>query len=337
MNEYFQNFINKNKLKLFEIDPYKLRGKKFFEEIFSYRNEIYKKQKKRIKDIRSFQCNLCKNKKGDIFLSWRKNYKLITCKKCGAVNSNISHIDEIEFINSVYNDKNYTEKMFKVIANNYNYRKNTFGKERYEYTIKRLNLKNNSKVLDLGCGFAYFLNYLKNKKINYKGIEPSKSIADFCKSKLKLNVETGNLNDEKDNHYNLITLFDVIEHLKDPCSYYKSINKKLKKGGYCVAYTPNIHSLSYALMGSEQNTMLPFEHLSFFNEKSLKYLAKRTGFEIYSIETYGFDIMDYILLKEYKDKINYSKTFTKFISLVQSIVDKANLSNHYRVTFKKIK
>ena len=34
MNEYFQNFINKNKLKQFEIDPYKLRGKKFFEEIF---------------------------------------------------------------------------------------------------------------------------------------------------------------------------------------------------------------------------------------------------------------------------------------------------------------
>ena len=337
MNEYFKNFIKLNELRQFEIDPYKLRGNNFFEEIFNYRNEIYKKQKSRIKNIKLFQCNLCGNKKGELFLSWRKNYKLITCKKCGAVNSNISHIDEGEFIDSVYNDKNYTKKVFAAIYKNYNYRKNTFGKERYEYTIKRLKLKNSSKVLDLGCGFGYFLNYLKNKKINYKGIEPSKNTADFCRSKLGLNVVSGSLNDEKNNHYNLITLFDVIEHLKDPCNYYNLINKKLKKGGYCVAYTPNIHSLSYALMGSEQNTMLPFEHLSFFNKKSLQYLAKKTGFEIHSIETYGFDIMDYMMFKEYKDKINYPKKFINFVGLVQSIIDKSNLSNHFRITFKKVK
>ena len=70
---------------------------------------------------------------------------------------------------------------------------------------------------------------------------------------------------------------------------------KLKKNKFCVIYTPNIHSLSYALMGSEQNTMLPFEHVCFFNKKSLEYLAKKTKFKIHSIETFGFDIMDYFL------------------------------------------
>tara|TARA_B100000989_G_C19530224_1_gene469238 strand:+ start:2135 stop:3148 length:1014 start_codon:yes stop_codon:yes gene_type:complete len=337
MNEYFNKFIQQNKLDLFRVDPYKLRGQNFFKEIFNYRKEIYNKQKKRIKKDSQFECNVCKNKKGEIFLTWKKTYKLIKCKRCGAVNSNISHIDESEFIDSVYNDKNYTRKVFKAIYKNYNYRKNTFGKERYEYTIKRLKLKSNSKVLDLGCGFGYFLNYLKTKKINYKGIEPSKNTAEFCKSKLGLNVISGNLVDEKDYNYDLITLFDVIEHLKDPCGYFKIINKKLKKNGYCVAYTPNIHSLSYALMGSDQNTMLPFEHLSFFNDKSFKFLAQKTNFKVYSIETYGFDIMDFMLFKEYNSKVKYSKKFLTFTRLVQSIIDKNNLSNHFRVTFKKIK
>ena len=49
MNEYYQNFINKNKLRIFNIDPHKLRGKKFFEEIFNYRKKIYKAQQIRIK------------------------------------------------------------------------------------------------------------------------------------------------------------------------------------------------------------------------------------------------------------------------------------------------
>lgn len=142
---------------------------------------------------------------------------------------------------------------------------------------------------------------------------------------------------EKDNNYSLITLFDVLEHLKDPIKYFKVINSKLKKNSYCVCYTPNIHSLGYALMGSDQNTLLPFEHLCFFDEKSFKYLAKKTGFEVSSIDTYGLDITDYFLLKEHKDKINYSSNLSDFISLTQSIIDKSRLSNHFRVTFKKIK
>lgn len=337
MNEYYPNFIDKNKLRIFNIDPHKLRGKKFFEEIFNYRKKIYKAQKIRIKKKKSFKCNLCGSKKGKTFLTWKQKYELISCTKCNSVSPNINFKNESKFIESVYNDKIYTKKAFEAIFKNYQYRKKKFGKERYDYCIKRLGLNTKDKILDLGCGFGYFINYLKSKKIYAKGIEPSKNITEYCKSKLKLNVTSDKLENEKNNYYNLITLFDVLEHLKDPCTYFKTINKKLKKNGFCVAYTPNIHSFSYALMGSNQNTMLPFEHLCFFNEKSLKYLAQKSGFKITKIETYGFDVMDYMLLKEFQDKFEYTKKFKEFINLIQPILDKFNLSNHFRITFKKIK
>ena len=58
---------------------------------------------------------------------------------------------------------------------------------------------------------------------------------------------------------------------------------------------------------------------------------------VISIETYGVDVTDYLLFKEFKDKIDYTLKLREFISLTQSLIDKSNLSNHFRVTFKKIK
>jgi 2-polyprenyl-3-methyl-5-hydroxy-6-metoxy-1,4-benzoquinol methylase len=338
MNEYADRFIKTNKLRIFDIDAYSLRGKFFFKNIFDYRKKIYKKEKNRIKHENNFICNLCGHKKNfQIFLTWKKKYQLIECFKCGAITPNISHKNEKEFIDSVYNNPNYTKKAFTDIFKNYEYRKKVFGLERYSYCFKRLKLSKNSKVLDLGCGFGYFLSFLKSKKINCKGIEPQKNIAFFCKESLNIDVTSSKIDEEKNNEFKLITLFDVLEHLKNPVQYFKTIYKKLKIGGYCVIYTPNIRSVSYALMGSDQNTMLPFEHLCFYDQKSIKYLSKKSKFQIYSIETYGFDIMDYFLFKEFKQKINYINKLGKFTSLVQSILDKNGFGNHFRITLKKIK
>lgn len=335
MNEFYNKFINQNELKIFNINPYSLRGENFFKTIFEYRKKIFSREKKRIKKKKEFFCNLCKSKKGNIFLTWKKNYQLILCQRCEAVSPNISFQDEKKFIKSVYDDKDYLKKTFRYIFKNYNYRKKMFGSERYEYCVKRLKLKKNSRVLDVGCGMAYFVNYLKSKKVYCKGLEPTKAIAEFCKSKLKLNVSSNSIDEEKNNSYDLITMFDVVEHLKDPVKYLKVINKKLKKNSYCVMYTPNIHSFAYALMGSNQNGILPFEHLCFFNKKSLEYLSKKTNFKVDKVETFGWDIMDYITFNEFKNKKKFYKYFGDFAKLLQPVLDKSGLSNHMRITFKK--
>ena len=81
---------------------------------------------------------------------------------------------------------------------------------------------------------------------------------------------------------NVIVLFDVLEHLCDPVSVFKIIHQKLRKNGYCMAFTPNIFSVGYELMGGKQNTLLPFEHLCFYNKESLSYFAEK-------INIYGWD------------------------------------------------
>ena len=89
MNEYNKKFISQNKLKIFDINAYSLRERSFFKNIFEYRDKILKNQKKRIKKLRNFTCNLCGKKKGTVFLSWKKNYKLLECNNCGSISPNI--------------------------------------------------------------------------------------------------------------------------------------------------------------------------------------------------------------------------------------------------------
>lgn len=328
--------ILKEDFLIHDIDAHSLRGEHFYQSIIDFQKKILATQKHRIRKAEQFQCTLCKGITGKLFLEWQAGYQLFQCQQCGTVSPNIIMEDEKSHIETVYDTDEYYEKIMREIDKQYEYRKKIFGEDRYKYIFERLELNpSESKLLDLGCGAGYFLSTLKDKHIDYKGLEVTPHLVRYCQEK-GLNVESTDLSDEKDELYDVITMFDVLEHLSDPISLLNTINTKIKPGGFCIAFTPNIHSVGYELMEGKQNTLLPFEHLCFFNKQSLEYLSKETGFEIHSIETFGLDIMDYLLLKEYEDGIAYTKKLHELMILLQGIVDKTKMSNHFRITFKKV-
>jgi 2-polyprenyl-3-methyl-5-hydroxy-6-metoxy-1,4-benzoquinol methylase len=327
--------INDLSLKIFDIDPRQLRPKNFYKGIEDYRNKILPKYRHLIKKQDDYTCTLCKGVKGSLFLEWVEGYQLYKCNSCEATSPNIDMSAETWQIESIYENEDYRKKFMRETHDQFAYRKKQFGVERYQYSCERLRLSKDARVLDLGCGAGFYLSVLADKGIQYKGLEVAKHLVEYCQVNQKLNVEPTKLEDEPCGHYNLITMFDVIEHLSDPVCLLSTVKEKLKKGGYCIAYTPNIHSLGWELMGSRHNCLLPFEHLCFFNLKSLNYLAKESGLKIYSIETYGVDLMDYLLMKEHEDDTNYLDSLGDMVKLLQAILDKHKISNHYRITFQK--
>ena len=68
----------------------------------------------------------------------------------------------------------------------------------------------------------------------------------------------------------------------------------------------------------------------------MEVLAKKTNFKILNYETFGLDLVDYFLYKEFVDNKKYILKFKDFINLLQPIIDKNNLGNHFRITLKKI-
>ena len=325
----------KQQLKIFNFDAHALRGNNFFKGILDYRKKILPIHKHRIKKARNFCCVLCGGKRGKLFLEWQVGYQLFQCLVCGAVSANIAA--DARHIDDVYNNEIYYKKFEQEILKHYAYRKQTQGAERFDYVIKRLKLKpKKARVLDVGCGAGYFLSMLKDRGVKGRGLEVNPAQVRYCR-KLGLDVVGSDLADEPDNHYDVITMFDVLEHLTEPLATIKTVCRKLKPGGYLIAYTPNIHSLAYELMGSKQNTLLPFEHFCFFNKPSFQYLAKKTGFAIHTLEVYGLDVMDYLLMKEYEDGIDYTIKLKDFMNVLQACVDKLEFGNHFRLTLKKKK
>lgn len=319
--------------KIFNIDPKQSRPKDFWKGVLHYRDHMMNKFAGEVKTRNKFVCPLCGSKKGSDFLIYKK-YQLVDCSKCGLVSPNV---DFTKLGNhDVYDDEVYKRDVKFNVLNTYDYRKKTLAPERLNYILEKTKIpKNKIKLLDVGCGPGYLLSYLKDNGVKYKGLELADFLVDICKQK-GLNVESADLKSEKDKSYNMITLYDVLEHLTNPLSLFRTINKKVVKNGFVLAHTPNIHSPSFLLMAENQNNLYPFQHICFFDQKSLDYLAKETGFKVHSIDYYGLDMMDYFCMKSHEDRFDYLGKLKDFIPLVQAIIDKQNISNHMRIIFQKI-
>ena len=319
--------------KVFDIDPSKLRSENFYKNfIIDERVTFWDKRRELNKNDNESSCLLCGNHSNKKFLE-HNGYSLFECGKCSLVFANILLDDN--YTKLIYDTNEYAESTKREILDTYEYRKNKFGKERYEYIQEKCTFNKDDTLLDLGCGPGYFLKYLKEQNINSKGLEVTDYLVSICKEQ-DLNVENSLLEDEKDLEYNIMTIFDVLEHLGNPIDFFNQANKKIKKGGYILAYTPNIHSFAFKFQKGKQNLLLPYEHLCFFNEKSLNYLSEQTGFKVVSIDYYGLDIIDYFSMKEYEDDINYNKKLKEIIPFIQALIDDASISNHMRIIFQKV-
>lgn len=320
--------------KVFAIDPKKLRSKDFYKNMLEYRSHVMKKFARMVKKQDEFVCLLCGSKKKTPFLALEK-YQLFECDQCKLVSPNV-RLDEAGG-HEVYDDPANIKDTTREIVKTYDYRKKTHAPERLAYILEKIGIRKDAlRLLDVGCGPGYFLSYLKDKKVKAKGLELTQFLVDICQ-KEGLEVSATELSGENPGSYNVLTLFDVLEHLTNPVSFFKDANRALKKGGFVLAYAPNIHSLAFALMGNRQNTLYPYQHVGFYDGKSLAYLAKHTGFEVVGVEYYGLDIMDYFCMKQYDDKDDYLGKLHEIIPLLQAVVDKQDISNHMRIIFKKIK
>jgi 2-polyprenyl-3-methyl-5-hydroxy-6-metoxy-1,4-benzoquinol methylase len=232
--------------KIFDIDPKKLRSADFYRNMLEYRQKVMVEYKSAVKQDSQFRCLLCQSRECIEFLRL-EDYVLFECKSCGLVSANINISDLKK--KDVYNEDANIKDTIREIVATYDYRKKTYAAERVAYIkekifdipAKKLN------VLDVGCGPGYFIDYLRDIGIKYKGLEMAQFLIDLCRER-GLYVSKNNISQEPDNSYNLVTLFDVLEHLDEPLPFFEELNRKLCKGGYVLAYTPNIHSLAFYLM-----------------------------------------------------------------------------------------
>jgi 2-polyprenyl-3-methyl-5-hydroxy-6-metoxy-1,4-benzoquinol methylase len=138
------------------------------------------------------------------------------------------------------------------------------------------------KILDIGCGDGVFLSMCKDLGFSVYGVELRKSCVDLCHDNGIENVFRKDIS-EIDEQFDIVTLFDVAEHLEELPPFFMLINKLLKRNGFVYIETPKqsvldlyIKLLSY--FTSIKNNRVSREHVQLFSIDSLKKLLSKTSF-----------------------------------------------------------
>lgn len=135
------------------------------------------------------------------------------------------------------------------------------------------------KVLDVGCSAGLFLKALPSDYERY-GLEPSVAAAQVARLHTGAQIVCDNLeNVEFDaNMFDLITLWDVIEHLPYPRQALTRLARWTRTGGYMLLVTPRIDSLASRLL-KERWTHIIRQHLFYFSQDTLARLLYSVGYK----------------------------------------------------------
>jgi len=134
------------------------------------------------------------------------------------------------------------------------------------------------RVFDIGCGTGCFLAEAGRAGWEADGCEVSAHAAERARARgLAVTCTPIEQLDLPPNRYDCITLWDVVEHLRDPRAALAKAAAALRPGGVLALSTGDITSLSARLSGPRWHLFNLPEHLYFFSPGSLRRLLARVG------------------------------------------------------------
>jgi SAM-dependent methyltransferase len=142
-------------------------------------------------------------------------------------------------------------------------------------------------ILDLGCSSGGFLGFFQGDSWNLYGIEMSGDCARRAEERTGAYVFVGDILGAPfaPESFDVITCFDVMEHLYEPLQVMAKVAKWLKPGGIFYVQVPNIDSAEARVFGSYWHGLELPRHLFHYSPASLKSLADSVGLRALSLET----------------------------------------------------
>lgn len=283
--------------------------------------------------IPNHTCPACASERRAIRLE-RFGRKVMQCLDC-----DIGYVDAFpKDTGDVYSNEGYIATQQTGYLENVDYRKQRFAMERLE--IIRRHLKRGSKgarLLDVGCGTGWFLEVARDQGYVVSGIEIGRDLAQYTSQKLGATIHTVPLTElSPDEKFDVITLFDVLEHVTDPRALLGSIHSHLNPEGIALLFTPNLDSVGIALLGERSSLIMPAEHLFYFTPTSLCKLIEETPLEVLEFETKGMDIPDfYSYCRDLPDTQQVADFLAERGPILQAVIDSAGCANHMRFVVRR--
>ncbi|MBM2812897.1 MAG: methyltransferase domain protein, partial [Chloroflexi bacterium] len=157
-------------------------------------------------------------------------------------------------------------------------------------TLTRLErLVDGRNLLDVGCATGFFLEAARARDWTVQGIEISDYASAYAREELQLPVWTGSILSPPDGlpRFDVVTLWDTIEHLDRPDLALRNIRRLLNAQGVLVLSTGDYGSILRRLTQGRWRLFADPTHNFFFDERTLRELLQRTGFELMEVSRRG--------------------------------------------------
>jgi 2-polyprenyl-3-methyl-5-hydroxy-6-metoxy-1,4-benzoquinol methylase len=206
----------------------------------------------------------------------------------------------------------------------------------------RQNNLNPISILEVGAGDGSTLSLIEEQNLNIfaTALEPNPaSILSGREIHKNISFIQSNFEDftKGKEGFDIITCFEVIEHLLNPEEFFKFVKINLKPNGYFIFTTPNAHSIEINSL-KERSISVDIEHISLLSPLSIHILALRNNFKVKCIEAKG--LLDMELIKDGQVGQNIFRgilAFALFKANFQKYIKMWNLSSNMSCVLKSTK
>jgi len=148
------------------------------------------------------------------------------------------------------------------------------GADKPEFTEAAREIAPTDQVLDVGCGAGAFSVPCAGA---YRGIDTNRAAVDEARG-MGRSVHCSAVQDERPDTYDVVTLFQVLEHVEEPREFLRACLGCLRAGGRLIVSTPDMDGF----MGSVTNEILnyPPHHMTWWSTDSLRALIEDCGCEV---------------------------------------------------------
>lgn len=216
----------------------------------------------------------------------KKNYPVYQCQNCKTIWNNAFE----DYSKDYYKSTEYRSRIEADTTIEEYYRKHDV-ESLFKLKITGTDIFRNKIIADIGCGGGSFLDFLQGVCKKIIAIEPSEEYRKSLEKKYCTYAFASDAIVDWDNKLDIVTSFDVIEHVSDPQSFLKDGYNLLKTGGKIIIGTPTDYPVLRELLGDIFNKFIfQIHHPWILSEKIMHDMAEEIGFsniKVYTIQKYG--------------------------------------------------
>ncbi len=252
---------------------------------------------------------------------FKKNgFAYSSCQDCGTLFQNPR--PPIAAFEAFYRDsvssRYWAEEFFPAVAEA---RREKIFRPRVERLANLCRSKNVSieRIIDVGAGYGIFLDEWRkaNPSTQVLAVEPSKSLAEECRSKgFEVVEEIAESVSGYDNYADLVVCFEVLEHGYDPLAFVQTLTRLVKPGGYVFVSTLCVDGFDIQTLWDKSNSIFPPHHINFLSVAGFERLFARAGLIDVDVSTPGQLDVDIVrnAIKRKPDLMNGQRFLNRIVA-----------------------